>query len=138
MICATHATQFSSVPPYPVATAQSSLVNRAGGGLVLVDPTMSGDILDVIDTRLLKPYKYPRLAHKSYMYHFHKSCTRHLRWKCNRDYSSKCPAVLRTNMDMLNLVYISVDHEHNHENDAVAIVELKMKLKTLNSSTTFQ
>jgi len=89
---------------------------------------MTPQHLEVIPTKTIKPFKYPRLAHNGYLYHFHKKCIHHLRWKCNRVYSLKCPAVLRTNMDMLELTHIAVDHEHVHGHDSVAIEALKAKL----------
>ncbi|XP_026805698.1 probable protein phosphatase DDB_G0282105 isoform X2 [Rhopalosiphum maidis] len=91
--------------------------------------------IEIIDTKILKPFKYPRLVHEGYLYHFHKKCSRHLRWKCNRVYSFKCPAVLKTNLDLLNPRCVAIDHEHVHGDDSIAVEQLKLKLRVLQTST---
>ncbi|XP_025200446.1 uncharacterized threonine-rich GPI-anchored glycoprotein PJ4664.02-like [Melanaphis sacchari] len=94
--------------------------------------------IEIINIDVLGPYKYPKLVHDGYMYHFHKKCSHHLRWKCNRVFSMKCPAVLKTNLDMLNLKYITVDHEHVHGNDIDFIEAIKVKLDVHRNSTYYK
>jgi hypothetical protein len=142
---------FSSVPPLSgcrqfnvrrrCSDAQSLFVIRAESTVVVnysVTPIMTPVPLEIIETKILKPFKYPRVVHEGYLYHFHKKCSRHLRWKCNRVYSLKCPAVIRTNLDILNPQCIAVDHEHVHGNDLVAIEQLKLKLRLHQTSTSFK
>ncbi|XP_060844932.1 uncharacterized protein LOC132924542 [Rhopalosiphum padi] len=99
---------------------------------------MTPEPLELIDTEPLNPFKNPRLVHEGYLYYFHKKCNHHLRWKCSRVYSFKCPAVLKTNLDMLNLKCIAIDHEHVHGNDLIAVEELKLKLRINQISTLFK
>lgn len=94
--------------------------------------------LELIEAKLLKPFKYPRIVHNGFLYHFHKRCSRHLRWKCNRVYSLKCPAVLKTTADLLDLEYVAVDHDHVHDSDEIAIAELRMKISIHKKSSNFQ
>ncbi|XP_060865118.1 rhoGEF domain-containing protein gxcJ-like [Metopolophium dirhodum] len=99
---------------------------------------MSEDILEVIDSRLMKPYKYPRIVYKGYLFHYHKSCNHHIRWKCNRVYSMNCQAVLRTSLDVERPKLIQFDHEHQHEDDTDSIFELKMKIMAHRNTSKFQ
>ncbi|KAF0771293.1 putative protein phosphatase isoform X2 [Aphis craccivora] len=98
---------------------------------------MTPQHFEVIDTRTIRPFKYPRLAHNGYLYHFHKKCTHHLRWKCNRVYSLKCPAVLRTNINY-EQGHIVVDHEHVHGYDFIAIEALKTRINVVKQSSLFK
>lgn len=99
---------------------------------------MSEDVLEVVDTRLLKPYKYPRIVYKGYLFHFHKSCKNHYRWKCNRVYSMNCQAVIQTSLDMERPKLIKFDHHHIHEEDTDSIFELKMKILAHRNTSKFQ
>lgn len=90
--------------------------------------------MEIIEIETRKPFKHPRIAMNGYLYHFHKKCSHHLRWKCNKVFSMKCPSILKTTLDVLDLQFLSIDHDHVHDGDQNMIDMLKLKVAHENAA----